>query len=58
MKKEVNKLSFNIYGGHGKGSAIWEPLNTWEAFFDRQGKSNELLKLYNELNKEFISDKK
>jgi hypothetical protein len=35
-----------------------EPLNTWEAFFDRQGKSNELLQLYNELNKEFISDKK
>jgi beta-galactosidase len=58
LKKEVNKLSFNIYGGHGKGSAIWEPLNTWEAFFDRQGKSNELLKLYNELNKEFIYDKK
>lgn len=58
LKKEVNELSFNVYGGHGKGSAIWEPLNTWEAFFDRQGKSNELLKLYNELNKEFISDKR
>lgn len=58
LKKEVNELSFNVYGGHGKGSAIWEPLNTWEAFFDRQGKSNELLKLYNELNKEFIYDKR
>ncbi|MEO6674761.1 MAG: beta-galactosidase GalA [Ginsengibacter sp.] len=58
LKKEVNELSFNVYGGHGKGSAIWEPLNTWEAFFDKQGKSNELLKLYNELHKEFISGKK
>ncbi len=58
LKKEVNDLSFNVYGGHGKGSAIWEPLNTWEAFFDRQGKSNDLLKLYNELNKEFISEKR
>lgn len=58
LKKEVNDFSFNVYGGHGKGSAIWEPLNTWEAFFDRQGKSTELLKLYSELNKEFIEDKK
>lgn len=58
LKKEVNELSFNVYGGHGKGSAIWEPLNTWEAVFDRQGRSNELLKVYNELNKQFIADKK
>jgi beta-galactosidase len=56
LKKEVNELSFNVYGGHGKGSAIWEPLSTWEAFFDRQGKSTELLKVYDELNKEFIAN--
>jgi len=30
-------------------------LNTWESFFDRQGKSTELLKIYDELNKKFIS---
>lgn len=58
LKKEVNELSFNVYGGHGKGSAIWEPLNTWEAIFDRQGRSNELLRVYNELNAQFIADKK
>jgi len=55
LKQEVNELSFNVVGGRGKGSAIWEPLNTWEAFFDRQGKSTDLLKIYDELNKKFIS---
>jgi arabinogalactan endo-1,4-beta-galactosidase len=60
LKKEVNDLAFDVYGGHGKGSAIWEPLNTWEAVFDRQGKSNELLQVYDDINKKFISvsDKK
>ncbi len=47
-----------MYMGPRKRFCHLEPLNTWEAFFDRQGKSNELLQLYNELNKEFISDKK
>ena len=58
LKKEVNELSFDVYGGHGKGSAIWEPLNTWQSFFDRQGKSTELLKVYDELNEKFIRSKK
>jgi beta-galactosidase len=57
LKREVNELAFDVYGGHGKGSAIWEPLNFWEAFFDKQGKSTELLKIYDELNKKFIADK-
>lgn len=57
LKREVNELAFDVYGGHGKGSAIWEPLSTWEAFFDRQGKANELLKVYDELNKKFIAGK-
>jgi beta-galactosidase len=55
LKKEVNELAFDVYGGHGKGTAIWEPLNTWEAIFDRQGKSNELLLVYDDLNKRFMS---
>ena len=58
LKKEVNELAFDVYGGHGKGTAIWEPLNTWESFFDRQGKSTERLKIYDELNKKFISGNK
>jgi beta-galactosidase len=58
LKREVNDLAFNVYGGHGKGSAIWEPLNTWEAFFDKQGKSTEMLNIYDELNKRYLSVKK
>ncbi|WP_207513748.1 beta-galactosidase GalA [Longitalea luteola] len=55
LKKEVNERAFDVYNGHGKGSAIWEPLNTWEAIFDRQGKANGLLMVYDDLNKRFIS---
>jgi len=58
LKREVNDLSFDVYGDHGKGTAIWEPLNTWEAFFDRQGKSTELLKIYDELNKKYLQGNK
>jgi arabinogalactan endo-1,4-beta-galactosidase len=54
LKQEVNDLSFNVVNGHGKGTAIWEPLNTWEAFFDRDGKANDLLKIYDGLNKQYL----
>lgn len=37
VKKEMNELSFNVANGRGKGSCIWEPLNTRERFFDRDG---------------------
>ena len=52
-KQEVNKLSFELPGGRGKGTCIWEPLSTWESVFDRQGKSNEFLKLYDEIAKKY-----
>ena len=53
LKQEVNKIAFDLPGGKGKGTCIWEPLNTWEAIFNRDGKSNELINLYNELSKNF-----
>jgi beta-galactosidase len=53
-KQEVNKLSFELPGGRGKGSCIWEPLSTWESVFDRQGKSNDFLKLYDEISKKYL----
>lgn len=53
-KAEVNKIAFELPGGKGKGTCIWEPLSTWEKFFDDQGKSNQLLLIYDELSKEFI----
>lgn len=56
LKKEVNELAFDVYGGHGKGSAIWEPLNTWESVFDREGRSKELLMVYDEISNRFMKE--
>ena len=51
LKKEVNELGFNVAGGRGKGTCIWEPLSTWERFFDRDGKANANLLIYDQLKK-------
>jgi beta-galactosidase len=56
-KEEVNKLNFELPGGRGKGSCIWEPLSTWESFFDKDGKANDFLKVYDEINKEYMAGK-
>lgn len=55
MKKEVHEISFNLPGDRGKGTCIWEPLNTWEKIFDEKGKSNELLKLYDEFKVKYLN---
>ncbi len=51
LKNEVNKIAFDLPGGKGKGTCIWEPLSTWEKIFERDGKSNELINLYDEISK-------
>jgi beta-galactosidase len=51
FKNEVNKIVFDLPGGKGKGTCIWEPLNTGEKIFERDGKSNELINLYDEISK-------
>lgn len=56
-KEEVNKLTFELPGGRGKGTCIWEPLSTWEKFFDNDGKSNDYLKLYDEISRKYLQDK-
>ena len=53
-KREVNDIAFSVAGGKGKGTCIWEPLNTWERIFERDGKANALLALYDEFSKEFV----
>jgi beta-galactosidase len=53
-KREVNDIAFGVAGGRGKGSCIWEPLNTWEQIFEKNGKANSYLYLYDELGREFI----
>jgi beta-galactosidase len=57
LKNQVNEIVFNLPGNKGKGSAIWEPLNTWERIFDKDGKSNSLILVYDELNRKFIQPK-
>jgi beta-galactosidase len=54
FKREVNDIAFSVPGGLGKGTCIWEPLNTWEQIFDKTGKANNLLYLYDDLSKDFI----
>jgi beta-galactosidase len=53
-KQEVNKLVFELSNGKGKGTCIWEPLNTWEAVFDRDGKANEYLRMYDEISGKYL----
>jgi beta-galactosidase len=54
LKKEVNEIAFNLPGDKGKGSFIWEPLNTWEKIFDEKGNANELITVYDEISKKFV----
>lgn len=54
LKEQVNKIAFELPDGKGKGTCIWEPLSTWEKFFDNNGKSNEMIKLYDELKKKYL----
>ena len=53
-KQEVNQLAFDVPNGRGKGTCIWEPLSTWESFFDKDGKANQYLYLYDEISKEYL----
>ena len=53
-KEAVNKIVFDLPGNKGKGSFIWEPLSTWEAIFDRTGKSNELINVYDKLSHDYL----
>jgi beta-galactosidase len=55
LKREVNDIAFSAPDGLGKGTCIWEPLNTWEQIFEKDGKANDLLYLYDDLSREFIN---
>ncbi|GAB4091106.1 beta-galactosidase GalA [Flaviaesturariibacter terrae] len=55
LKEEIADIAFDIPGNHGKGTFIWEPLNTWESVFDRQGKSNAFLELYDAIRQKHLT---
>jgi len=50
-KKEVNDIAFGLPDQKIKGTFIWEPLNTWESVFDKNGNTNSLIDLYDEISK-------
>ena len=50
LKKEVNKIAFSIPGNQMKGTFIWEPLSSWESIFDRDGKSNAYIDMYDDIS--------
>ena len=54
-KEEVNRIVFGLPGNKGKGTCIWEPLSTWESIFDKDGKANEYMRMYDEIRKKYIS---
>ena len=54
LKQDVNDIAFSIPGGKGKGTCIWEPLSTWEKFFDDDGKANKMLSLYDVVSKKYL----
>jgi hypothetical protein len=56
-KREVNDIAFNVDGGRGKGSCIWEPLNTGESIFDKNGNANDYLYMYDAISARYIKDK-
>ena len=51
LKDEVNKIAFSVPGDKLKGTFIWEPLNTWEFIFNKDGKSNELINKFDTISK-------
>lgn len=56
LKKEVNEIAFSIPGNKMEGTFIWEPLSTWESIFDRDGKANNFMKVYDEIKNEFLKN--
>jgi beta-galactosidase len=55
-KEEVNKIAFELPNEKGKGTCIWEPISSWESIFDREGKANDFMKMYDEFNKKFLKE--
>lgn len=53
LKTEVNDIAFNVPNNQWLGTFIWEPLFTWEKIFDDDGKSNQLIDLYDQIAKKY-----
>jgi len=54
FKREVHDIVFGLPDDMGKGTAIWEPLGWRSGMFDREGNVTDLIRVYDELNAEYI----
>jgi arabinogalactan endo-1,4-beta-galactosidase len=53
-RKEVNDIVHNIPNGMGLGTFIWEPTSPrWGGLFDRDGKTNDHMKVYPALHSDY-----
>ena len=55
--RQVNDIVFNLPGGMGKGSAIWEPLSWRTSWFDRDGNVTDALRVYDELSAKYLGSR-
>lgn len=55
LKTAVNNIAFSLPNNKALGTFIWEPLNTWEQIFDKQGKSNAYIDLYDGIAQKYIT---
>ncbi|RYY39133.1 MAG: DUF4982 domain-containing protein [Chitinophagaceae bacterium] len=54
LKEEIADVTFGLPDDRGKGTFIWEPLNTWEAVFDKEGKSTPYVELYDAIRQKHL----
>lgn len=54
FKREIHELVFDLPHNRGNGTAIWEPLNTWSRFIDREGNTTQEIEIYDELSKKYL----
>ncbi|MGB4284849.1 MAG: glycosyl hydrolase 53 family protein, partial [Bacteroidales bacterium] len=53
-KEEVAGAVFGMPNDKGKGCFIWEPLNTWEGIFDKNGKPTRWLHAYENIKAMYL----
>ena len=53
-KREVHDIVFNLPTYRGKGTCIWEPLNTWSRMFDREGNAMDEIFIYDEIREKYL----
>jgi arabinogalactan endo-1,4-beta-galactosidase len=52
-KQQVNDIVFSLPTNKLKGTFIWEPLNTGEPAFERDGNANAFMKTYSDISKQY-----